>query len=235
MPYNFCVMEPYVINYEDFLETALRFPQFLANPEWQAHYIKDWVDTLAQLDAIITKQMKDDNTVKQLVKDAQEEPEVFNQPVFIGKNTFNLQFRISAVLKILQKSAKIEAAITLPIANFSNEDILWTITSSPGKTTLSEPVVLVEFPFGKYHWLVIDGNHRISTCIANGASTIMAYRLSGKSIINNKLFASGFDQYFYAMIWELAKAKNMLDNGYSDKEILSRSILFSPAGTTCFD
>lgn len=227
MPYNFCELEPYRVDYCDLLCTLEKLPQFLSSPDYQAHFIQDWIKELQKLDAIVCKQMVQPNSLLRLYGEIQSEPEIFGQAITIGNNSFYIQFRITALLNCIANNDRPLNPVSVPKTDFDDGDILRSDRPDCEQVSLEYPIILVQFPFLQYHWLVIDGNHRLSKHIKHGSTNIPCYVLGGDVLINNLLFVAGFDQHLYALLCELNAAKHLHERGVSDKEILKKSIIYS--------
>lgn len=230
MPYNFCEMYPYEIDYKD-LETTFRsFPvpfQTSQDKELYRSYIKKWIQVLQESDHTVVEQMAAPGMVNKLLQMKLSEPETFQIPIQLGKNTIFLSFRVSPILHAL--SHQNPAPKNVPISQLlENEKTRWRQETSLGIHPVTDPIIVVPFPMGNDYQLVIDGNHRLSMLIKQNAKTVPVYYIMATPLVNKGYFSSGFERYFYALLVELNYIPEWVKRGASAKEVISRSLVNSP-------
>lgn len=215
MPYNFREMRPYSIDYED-LEKALlaivmpRSPIAGEDKEAIRDFIQGWIRHLQWCDWVVTNQMEASGAIDMYLRGQSSEPEIFQTTVYIGNNAISLAFRISPIRQALfGQRARAE---DVPIRQLIEEEkALWTEEPSPSTHPITDPLIVAPFPVGGKKLLVIDGNHRLSMAIKQKAESIPVYFVSAKTLIDQPLFSSWFDQSFYAMLTEVNKISNSPD------------------------
>lgn len=224
MPFDFCKMQPYTVDYSDFKTALLSFEQFLGSRNNQVQHIENWIKTIQKLDDSIVSQLDSKEAKANMLRARVTDPELFCIPLSLGKNLFQIHFRVSPLKQLL---LEYPGFIEIPATEFLGNLVRWTKEESLGNTPLSVPIIMVPYPIGNHKYLVIDGNHRLSVHLAVGSKIVPAHVLAGKMLIDNSLFACGFDKYLYGMFLEFQCAKECFDSGISDIDILSNSLLHS--------
>lgn len=225
MPFDFYEMSPYTIDYNDLKKELLLLPQLLSDCVLHQKYINKWVSTLQHHDKIVVGQMNTPEKLEKYLRRNQQEPEFFQVPVYLGKNTFQLHFCIASLIQILKKYSYVKP-IDIALSDITKSDsVQFTKQNSLGNRSIDEPIILAPFPIGSRSWLVIDGNHRLSEHIKRNSATISAFSLNGAFLTCNQLLASSYDQFLYAMFLELRHTFELSREGKNDAFIWSQSFL----------
>lgn len=236
MPYNFCEMYPFEIDYKDLEATLLSFPahfQTSQDKELFCRYIGNWIQVLQESDRTIVKQMATPGMVNKLFQMKLSEPETFQIPIQLGNNTIFLSFRVSPLRRTLsQQPTKPENVLISQL--LENEKTRWQQEPSLGLHPVTEPIIVVPFPVGNDNQLVIDGNHRLSMLIKQNAKTVPVYSVSSQTLIMNGFLSSIFELQLYTLIIELRSISVYINQGVSAKKIISSSLLYSPTGALLF-
>lgn len=234
MPFDFYEMNAYTVNYEDLQTTLLSFGALLSSRTLQVQFMNDWIKQLNRLDAAIVRRMNSPRAKQDYLRNKLNEPEVYQVPVFLGSNTFQLLFRISPLLQMLSSTPDVKPTKLLASTFTADATVHWDRLNTMGKTPPQIPIILVPFPIGTHRYLVIDGNHRLSVNISKHTDVISAYILAGRTLIDSHLLSCEFDRYLYAMILEFQSCKLLFDAGASDADILSQSMLRRKIGQFSF-
>ena len=227
MPYDFYNMQSYSIDYADLLNNLLSLSPILKSPLTQKQYIEKWISTLSYYDESIIKTMNNPQEVQNYIIGKQSEPEVFQIPIYVGKNEILLHYRITPLLQLLDYH-KVNNTMEIEIEEFLSDDLIkWTQESQLGKAPIDKPIIVAPFPIGHYKVVVVDGNHRLSQSIKSGRKSISAISLAAKTFIDSNLFSCSFDKLVYTMFIEFQCAKACYDKDMSDDSILQLSYLFT--------
>ncbi|MQL53618.1 hypothetical protein GFC01_15375 [Desulfofundulus thermobenzoicus] len=209
MPFDFIEFSHYSINYLD-LFNEFNAQRILSDRNLQIQYLKRWMKQLENCDNVIRNQLNTKGSILKLRLLLQSEPEIFQLPIEHRSNKILLHFRVSIANKIISM-AKPES-IFIPIDEFirKNTAINWTPvdTNVDSYSKSEEPIVMVPFLFNQYHYLVIDGNHRLTFKIKNNINNIHAVIFSEQTVIEHSLFSSGFDKFYYIMLNEINHMAN---------------------------
>lgn len=209
MPFDFLNFHPYSINYLKLFD-EINSETILSDKNIQIEYIKIWMKTLEDHDNIIKNQLKTTESISKLSLLLQSEPEIFQLPINHQGNEILLHFRVSIANKIISEY-KSESQF-IPLDEFVQEDskIKWTPVNInvDSSSNSKEPIIIVPFLVNQYHYLVIDGNHRLTYKAKNNINDIHALIISEQTVIENSLFSSSFDKFYYIMHNELNHMAN---------------------------
>ena len=173
--------------------------KILANADIQAYYMSEWLKVLKYHDEICTKQFTNKEAIREHLRKLKSEPEIFQLPIHWKNDTLFLHFRVS-IANELCKEFYSQSQCT-PITDFhgNSQCIYWTkveqnVESYAGN---KQPILAVPYFSGKNELLIIDGNHRLTYCVNHNVQSIRMLVISEKSVIEQKLFSSSFDEFLY--------------------------------------
>lgn len=200
MPFNFLKYQHYSINYSKFFD-ELNSIQFLNDKYIQSEYLKSWMKVLENSDRTIANQLKTKEQIANFSLLLQSEPEIFQLPIDFKNNKIFIHFRASIANQIISKDESKSAFI--PLDEFVGDDssIKWTSINAnvDSYANSKKPIMLVPFLDNQYNYLVIDGNHRLTYKINNKINDVHALIFSEQTVIEQSLFSSGFDKFYYIM------------------------------------
>lgn len=209
MPFNFYNYKHYSINYGN-LFNELNSNKILSDKNLQVELLKLWIKHLKNADDTITNELKTQESITKLRLLLQSEPEIFQIPMHYQNNEMLLHFRASIANQAVQHQQKNSQLI--PLEEFTKKDsnIKWTPIETNVSSYLNskKPILMVPFLNEQYNFLVIDGNHRITSKTENNINDIHALIISEQSVIEHSLFSSGFDKLYYIMNNELCRMTN---------------------------
>lgn len=229
MPVNFSNLDIYRINYSKLFKHFTSIDIF-ENRNTQEKYIAAWIETLKKLDETLTYEFNTPNKKAIFSTNAikNNEFEVFQQPVFYGGIKIVFHFRVSMFKEIVKSESNIEP-FKIPMSEFTstNSQFKWNPVITDSKYSLNkDPVFMVPFLQGQYNYLVIDGNHRISSFIKASKKEIDTLILSEQSILDLDILASAFDKYLYIFHNELHHIANKRQQqNLTDLELLNMSYI----------
>lgn len=209
MPFDFARRKHYSIDYEDVFND-INANTILDNPNIQAQFLRMWINILKEHDQILKNQLKTREDILKLNLSLQSEPEIFQLPLHYSNTTILLHFRVSIANEILSKKKSESNYIPLNEFTGKNSKINWTpvdiTVDSYSETT--DPIVMVPFLNNQYHYLVIDGNHRLTYKVKNNIDNIYGLIVSEQSVVECKIFSSSFDSFYYIMHNEINHMAN---------------------------
>lgn len=205
MPFNFNKNKHYKIDYVSLFE-ELNSQNILSDKEIQREFLMRWIEELKHADALVINQLLTREAIKEMNILRLSEPEIFGQPIHYKNTTVVINFRISAINRIISNEDKEKFTEIIKCDEFANKkgDIHWTIVDEnvDRYKGCKEPVLIIPFIDGVHRWLLIDGNHRVTYSIKNNID-VRAISIAQQTLIENNLFASSFDKLFYIMNNEL--------------------------------
>jgi len=227
MPFDFTKHRVYTIDYCKIFEEIME-QRVLANNDIQAQYLSQWMRSLKQHDNILLKQFGTKKDIMEFVVKMQSEPEIFQLPIHLKSDTLFLHFRVSIVNEISKDFYS--QSEWIPIAEFqgNNQCIYWTKVEEnvEGYAGCVQPIIAVPYFSGKYNWLVIDGNHRLTYSVNHNIASIRTLILSETSAIEQRIFSSSFDLMFYIFNNELVRFGNITAEGKeNDLKLIKKSYL----------
>ena len=209
MPFDFCSYRHYSINYSKLFDD-INSKEILNNKVIQTELIKRWMESLESEDKTLSNQLKTKEDISRISLLLQSEPEVFQIPMYHKDNTILLHFRASIANQIFSKEYEKAELIDLNEFIKENSSIMWTPAEANDKSRLDSqnPIIMVPFISGQYRALVIDGNHRLTNMVKHNINNVHALYASEQTVIECKLFSSGFDKLYYIMNNELCYMAN---------------------------
>lgn len=209
MPFDFVNKELYKINYNNLFEEIME-KNILSDKILQYKYILEWINALKESDDIISKQLSTKKSVLEYMDNVQSEPEIFQFPILFRANTAFIHFRATIANQILEKF--FSKFVNVPRDAFvgDNANIYWTEVEDSVElySFNTKPIIVVPYLCGKYNYLVIDGNHRLTSLMQNNASFVRSMLLTERTVIVNELFSSNFDMLLYIFNNELCRFSN---------------------------
>jgi len=230
MAFNFNELKTYFIDYS-ILENFYSSLPILSNTHLQTQYIKSWLTKLEQSEKMLNNAMDSPEKIRNHSNKVQKLNEIwaFQQLHNVSKQEIIIHFRISLLNKIIDEYKIFEQSTKISINKLTvnNSRYLWTPQKiSDDYPVNPRPILIVPYFQGQYNGLVIDGNHRLTTAVANSNESIDALFFTEGSIIEQKIFSSHFDMLFYIFNNELNHIyiKRMHEN-LTDTELLNLSYL----------
>lgn len=227
MPVTFHEPEIYYINYNE-LFIGLNNDEFLNDKELQYYYLESWLDKLREADDDVIKNIEQKR--KQFRSSSTKEPEIFKQEIGLSNQIISIQLRVSYILELTasvdkQQIRRLESnCFTSPYSA-----IKWTGVENPKvyPETINKPVILIPFCNGRYSWLLIDGNKRVTNAVRYNQKVNLII-LDVQSLIDYDCFCSEFDMYAYIMYTELyyMKRETVL-NKRNAKDLIKESFLYT--------
>ena len=197
MPINYMTHEPYVVDYEG-LYLELMDNSFLKNARLQSDYFKCWLSELKKNDKIEVEQFKDKNFREMMLKENNEAPEKYMLEINYKVGTINIFFRIS---RLIQAMGDVPESVTqyIELNEFIRDNgcIKWDRIKTMGEIKES-PIILAPLTIDKYvRYVVIDGNHRLTSWIDSKRKKIPCYIMDGQALVDNNMFSSSFSKLMY--------------------------------------
>jgi hypothetical protein len=206
MPFDFKKFQHYSINYSE-LFAQLNSKKILNDSNIQANYLLLWLKYLSSYDQNNTNKLNDQRSIIEMQLKLQSEREIFQCEINYTGMKILLHFRISIANEILLPFKSQSQLI--PVDEFISDDseFKWTPVDTNVDSYLytDDPIIIVPFLNGTYNYLVIDGNHRLTSKIKHNKENINAIVISEQTVIEQSLFSSGFDKYYYIMNNELER------------------------------
>lgn len=227
MPFDFMEYKTYSINYKN-LFNEVNVNKIFKDKNIQVQYLNRWMDVLKEHDNILVNQLNTPEAILDYTIKVQDEPEIFQLPIMWSKNTIFLHFRISIANMIT--ADYLSKSILTPLDDFTKEDsdIYWSAVDSnvEGYSNANKPILVVPYFNGKYQYLVIDGNHRLTYRMRHNVRDVSVLIISEQSVIDQQLFSSSFDSMYYIFINEINHMGNETAKGEcSDMELVQKSFL----------
>lgn len=147
--------------------------------------------------------------------------EVFSQNVHFGRATFTFNFIVEGA-KAYVKNNKIKPKKIK--ANQFSKEIKWSKESGTTTHDINNPIFLTTLPMGdNYMYVVIDGNHRVTTLLAKGATEISCIDIHPMEIINHNILMFTIDKAMYAFMVEAKVFQQHLNLNIHSHEALFKS------------
>lgn len=231
MAFDYCNKQIYNIDYERLKEFYSSFPIF-KNKNLQEIYIDRWLKEIKENERIVEEEVNTPEKLQKLMQKiwTSQEFEIFQQRLIFGSENILLHFRVSAINKIIDFDREsLSNSVKVPISKFTdkNTQFIWHPVEINGSfKAKNRPVIAVPLLQGQYNYLVIDGNHRISSAIRKEEKNIDVLFVSEESVIDLKILASSFDYLFYIFNNELNHLANRrIRKNLPDEELLKLSYL----------
>lgn len=232
MPFDFIKLQPYRINYKQLFD-GLKNAPLLDNQKLKEEYLNYWLTVLKEHDKTAVKAFDTPEKIKNYQKQllAFNEKEIFQQVFTFEPTNVNVyfHFRISIISHILSNNNQEVSPVQMELNEFSNKEshIKWSRVPIDEKQEFnSEPIFLVPFLNGKFNYLLIDGNHRVSHALDLGKEHIQGLPFSERSIIDFQLLCNSFDSLLYIFYNEMNHFANNKNRYHStDQELLNKSYL----------
>ncbi|WP_036217430.1 hypothetical protein [Lysinibacillus sphaericus] len=229
MPLIFPKLTIYSIDYPKLSQHFSKLP-ILNNSQLQKTFIEDWLKELKIHDKVLVDELNSPEKIRNYAKNAlaYNELEVFQQQLTMGDVEVFIHFRVSALLQIIKMHGPVEGK-KIALTEFTKEktQFLWdSVETDPTYPINNEPILIVPFLNGQYNFLVIDGNHRVSSAVKAKLNYIETLTLAEHSVIDLEIFSSGFDKLLYIFFNEMSHLANKRHyENLSDKELLKLSYL----------
>ncbi len=207
MPFNFTTMKHYKIDYNKlFNETNSQ--EILDDKFLQGQLISAWMSILKNEDDVLTKQLSSKKSMDEIRSLMIKEPEMFQLPMHHKENDIYLHFRIHALNNWINDDK--DQSTDADLSEFTAGNINWfPVNLYKGyRPNFDNPIVMIPFHNNQHHFLVIDGNHRLTYCTKNNIKKIKAICLAEQSIAESYMFASGFDKFYYIFMNEMNHMAN---------------------------
>lgn len=229
MPFNFQQRKHYSIDYVS-LFNELNSNKILNDEYIQCEYLKQWIKVLKDADRFIAEELKTKWGIKNLNLFLESEPEIFERTMTHKCGNIYIQFNASVANKITSDFEKHKKIQTIDLQDFTKENskVDWTPVKEDVNSyyAATSPIIMVPFLSGKYRWIVIDGNHRLTYKMKNNISQVDAILISEQSVIEKSVFPSGFDKFYYIMHNELNRMKVETDTKNTNAlELVQKSYL----------
>lgn len=224
MPINYLTNEHYVIDYEG-LYHELMERCFLKNVRLQSDYLKLWLSELKRNDEIEVEQFKDKDFRKRMLKENSEAPEKYMMEIKYKVGTINIFFRVSRLLEAMGDVP--ENMVQYIDSNEFTKDnrcIKWDRAKVMGAVKTS-PIILAPMTIDEYvKFIVIDGNHRLTSWIDNKKENIPCCIMDGQALIDNNMFCSSFSKLMYIFQNEIvALATYAMRDNINEVVLMNRS------------
>jgi len=229
MPFNFPELTTYSIDYSKLFQHFSNLP-ILNNSQLQKAFIENWLKELKIHDKALVDALNSPEKIKNYAEKslAYNELEVFQQSLTMGDVEIFIHFRVSALLQIINMHGPVEST-KITLTEFTNEktQYVWNpVETDPTYPTNNEPVLIVPLLNGQYNFLVIDGNHRVSSAVKAEFKYIETLTLAESSVIDLEIFSSSFDKLFYTFFNEMGHLANKRNyENLTDNELLRFSYL----------
>lgn len=219
MPFDFEACEPYKVNYKKYFK-VFESQRFLEDFSKQQKFLRLWRKRLEDLDSPFP------DTI--FIKD--DDAQIFQTFLTYSTNKkIFINFRIENLNRMIKDNRKSVQKVDVDYFIRPNSPISWNPVNKPLNKPpfFIKPILLVPYLTSPSQALIIDGNHRL-TYYANNKpqSRIPVCFLTIKYLVENNMFMSEFDKYFYIMLNEFSlicvhKERYKLD----DDVLISKSFL----------
>lgn len=229
MPFDFRNFHHYSINYSD-LFNELNSIKIVNDLSIQTGYLLAWLKKLSDLDEIITNQLNTQQSIFEMQLKLQSEKEIFQCEINYSNMKIFLHFRVSIANEIILPFKSKSQLIPTNEFMRKDSDFKWTPvdTNVNSYSDANEPIIIVPLLNGIQRYLVIDGNHRLTYKTQHNIENINAIVISERTVIEQSLFSSVFDKYYYIMNNELERmAYQTLLNEVNADELVKKSYLYS--------
>jgi len=237
MPISFFQSSPiYTINYPalfDFLNSQIIFKSYKA----QKDYLCDWIDYLQYLDHKITSHFLSGGSFPNIEVSRNQRTEIFEAAFVCEDGVIRIHFAISKLLLLLDDELTDEDISYEAISSFAstNSVVAWIPPSTALSDDLhkSDPILIAQYPVGKYKFFVIDGNHRLGYSINNNYEQIPVITLNPTLLLKKDVFASKFDEALYILLLEAngfylkTRERGIAGFFYSSKALKTSSYLYT--------
>ncbi|MCO7125132.1 hypothetical protein NIE88_05000 [Sporolactobacillus shoreicorticis] len=227
MPFDYVNFRIYEIDYHKFFN-EIKSKKILLDNKLQEIYLRRWVGKLRKHDEILKKQFSTKSLVEDYISKVQNEREIFQLPTNWGINKVLIHFRVSIANQLVKNYYPQSQMIPITEFQGGNQSIYWTkVTGDTKKYAGSNnPIIVVPYFSNGYHYLVIDGNHRITYKLKHNTQKIATLFISEYTVIEEHLFSSSFDELFYIFNNELVRfASASIERNYSAEQLFNKSYL----------
>jgi hypothetical protein len=196
----------------------------------QKVYFEEWGRLLSRDDKILRNEFDSGLFTKLYNIGVEKEPEMFQFPIILEDQTILLHFRVSYMNKLIDMSGHAGEKTSIDDFVSKTSFIKWSPPEETAKyfLDLERPVITVPMPYGQYHLLVIDGNHRIAMKQNIGSKEIAVWNFALKTVKDNKLLSSGFELNFYLFYNEVVSLGNLkINEELPDHILMQKSWLYS--------
>lgn len=192
----------------------------LSNHPWPNFtYYNQWIEGWINVFKFAEKDT--DIQVNNLIETGFPDFQVFTKEVHVGNANFFFNFIVQGANDYVKKS-KVKP-IKVKAKRFS-EDIDWTEEPSGSTHNLHDPIYITALPLSHYKYVVIDGNHRLTECLAKGEKEINCIDIPPMDILNRSILLFSIDKALYAFFIEAEVFKrHVIQNKFSHKEIFEAS------------
>lgn len=186
MPFNFIENKRYSIDYINFFE-YLNTHRFIRNTNIQRTFLEHWIEALFDADILTDN----DHATEHLI---------YQHPFYYGEIEFYIHIDVS---NILLRNITFEK---LTLSSFTDESTnIYFDTSVNSPLAISDEIILCEFPRSDTEYIVVSGHMKLSQLIDNNQEFIHVIMINSQELLDNNLFCSKFDKYYYQFTLELNK------------------------------
>lgn len=212
MAFDLANLEEYSLDIDE-LHKYL-YKHYKLNFEYFNQWLDGWIKVFknAERDTVIQ--------INRLKENGFPAVEVFTQNVHFGKAIFKFNFIIEGAKEYVENSKikpkKIKASEFSKQIKYSNE-------TSATTNDINNPIYLATLPMDKYMYVVIDGNHRLTELLKNGATEVSCIDIHPMEIINHNILLFTIDKAIYAFIVEAKVFEQHLKINNHPHELLFKS------------
>ncbi|YBV92791.1 hypothetical protein M1D53_11585 [Bacillus sp. PK9-021] len=212
MAFDLANLEEYSLDIDELRKYL--YKHYKLNFEYFNQWLDGWIKVFknAERDTVIQ--------IDRLKENGFPAVEVFTQNVHFGKVIFRFNFIIEGAKEYVKNSKikpkKIKASEFSKQIKYSNETSVTT-------NDISNPIYLATLPMGKYMHVVIDGNHRLTELLKNGATEVSCIDIHPMEIINHNILLFTIDKAIYAFIVEAKVFEQHLKLNKHPHELLFKS------------
>lgn len=215
MPYNFITGQKYNFDFNAIYNSLMQNPIF----EKQKSYAQKWMKIFQQLDFYDTNIVNISDIISHI-----KMGEVYQYKFFLEDETFFLHFNIEERKHNVLLELQPYPSQQLPLSQFGTKRGYIQYTNEPQPSHdinyKNSPIILCEFPIEDTRFIVIDGNHRITSLINKGEKTVEAV---GCHPMNRKSFISNVDWAMYLFKLETYQICCHVDQGEDIESLIKGS------------
>lgn len=229
MPINQECLNYYSVDYENLWNYFNSIPLIFNSSSTQKHFLSQWIMLLQKCDKQNSAIFKSSQNLSAFKQRRANEPEIFQQELTIGDNTFYLHYRITYFKSLIKQIPNSEATL-VDISEYASKPPLihW---SYPKDFDLiypldNTPVIAVEFPLQMAAYLIVDGNHRIAKHIIENSPFVPTFFINFQQVNSYKLLSMSFDLALYLFQNDICLlSSKKAEFNLSDSQLYSMSLL----------
>ncbi|MDC7719491.1 hypothetical protein ACFX4Y_16875 [Priestia sp. YIM B13446] len=213
MPYNLVTSTKYNLDISN-IENYIR-----SNGDFNFSYFDKWLE--GWLKVFVNAEVDTQLQISNLQNVQTTGPmEIFLQDVIFNSYEHKLNFVINGVTDYLKKhSVKVQK---IPASRFS-QDIKWSRMKDNSTKDISEPIFITSLPKDGFKEVVIDGNHRLTTLLSQGAQTVDCVTIKPEVILENDILLFSIDKAIFSFVIEHYVFQQHVKNGTDHKVLFNSS------------